>query len=143
MKEALANDPELWKATKALVFFATPHAGSPAAHPVPVFSQAVRELTEADRALRELHDSFIEAVRKRSDVTVLSFGEALAYTAGRQSLGLLVPAESADPGVGTFFIVEGADHVGVCKPGRRDDWRYRRVVDVVIAAVRKEDVENS
>lgn len=132
VKEALAGDPMLWKATRAVVFFATPHAGSPIAQRVPVFSRAVRELTVADAGLKELHDEFVGDVRRRGDVKVVSFGEELGYSAGRQPLGILVPVESADPGVGSFTIVEGADHVGVCKVGLREDFRYRSILDIVI-----------
>ena len=40
----------------------------------------------------------------------------------------MVPPGSADPGHGAFSVVEGSDHVDVCKPASREDPRYTELV---------------
>ena len=51
---------------------------------------------------------------------------------GRLPGGLVVvPAENARCGAGTFAVVAGADHVSVCKPPSRDCELYRRVLATV------------
>lgn len=138
VKEAVARDEELWGATRGLVFFSTPHVGSPVANPSGVFSAAVREMDMADVKLGKLHDEFVRAMRARPDVGVVSFGETIGFGTARRAVGFLVPRESADPGVGRFDVVEKADHIGVCKVGRRSDWRYRRVIGLIMQAAEAE-----
>lgn len=132
VKETVQRDERLWAATRGLVFFATPHRGSPVAHRAGVFSMAVREMVMGDPGVERRHEEFVRRIRNRKDVVVASFGESIRLGTG----AFLVPKESADAGVGGFEVVQEADHSGVCKVGRRSDGRYRKVVEMVVGAGR-------
>ena len=54
---------------------------------------------------------------------------------------LVVPPESAAPGYGDFVLLEGEDHIGVCKPGSREDASYERCRLVVEAVIREAEAE--
>jgi hypothetical protein len=73
---------------------------------------------------------------------VLSFGEteklAVAPLLPRV---LVVPPDSASPGYGEFVLLEGEDHIGVCKPGSREDRSYERCRLVVEAVIREAEAE--
>jgi hypothetical protein len=129
--------------TRGVVFYACPHRGSwlagigwnlrflGAAPAAPVSHlRSGPHLTEPDAALRARH-----ALGK---LRVLSFGEterlAVAPLLPRV---LVVPPESAAPGYGEFVLLEGEDHIGVCKPGSRDDVGYERCRLVVEAVIRE------
>ena len=63
---------------------------------------------------------------------VLSFGEAKQTLLDRRMPSLMraeiVPAESAYPGFGEFHIVQGSDHIIVCKPKTKKDPAYKLVL---------------
>ena len=137
----------LGEQTRAAVFYACPHRGSwlagigwnlrflGAAPAAPVSHlKPGPHLAEPDAALRARH-----ALGK---LRVLSFGEterlAVAPLLPRV---LVVPPESASPGYGEFVLLEGEDHIGVCKPGAREDASYERCRLVVEAVIREAEAE--
>ena len=93
-------------------------------------------MSQPDAVLRERH--------ARGKLRVLSFGEterlAVAPLLPRV---LVVPPESASPGYGEFVLLEGEDHLGVCKPGSKEDLGYERCRLVVEAVVREAEAEEA
>ena len=137
----------LGERTRAAVFYACPHRGSwlagigwnlrflGAAPAAPVSHlKPGPHLSEPDAALRARHGL--------GKLRVLSFGEterlAVAPLLPRV---LVVPPESASPGYGEFVLLEGEDHIGVCKPGSREDVGYERCRLVVEAVIREAEAE--
>ena len=133
--------------TRGVVFYACPHRGSwlagigwnlrflGAAPAAPVSHLRYGpHLMQPDAALKARH-----ALGK---LRVLSFGEterlAVAPLLPRV---LVVPPESASPGYGEFVLLEGEDHIGVCKPGAREDVGYERCRLVVEAVIREAERE--
>jgi hypothetical protein len=143
VKQVLAEDPALWSATKGILFLGVPHFGSPVAGTLAgssrvVLSSAVRELYPNESgSLAKLNETFRAAVARRGDeVAVLSFGEGelleLGGRHGRPTIRLdLVPANSANPRVGKFEVLEGVDHVFLPKPASKSDPVYRALIDLV------------
>lgn len=139
----------LGEQTRAVVFYACPHRGSwlagigwnlrflGAAPAAPVSHlKPGPHLAEPDAALRARH-----ALGK---LRVLSFGEterlAVAPLLPRV---LVVPPDSASPGYGEFVLLEGEDHIGVCKPGSREAPGYERCRLVVEAVIRDAEAEEA
>ncbi len=129
-------DPDwqaIGKQTRAVVFVATPHAGADLARiaerlgMVTQTTPVMADLTAHAPALRGLNEWFRGYVR-RSGLRVLSYYET--RTSGAKRVGRLgrvvsagvkvVEEADADPGVGMTPIPLDADHLGTCKPHRRD-----------------------
>lgn len=127
VKEAVVGRKEAFKGLKGVIFFATPHFGAPVARVPALLSRALHALCE-ERELQMLNDGFLQTVRQQG-VEVVSFAEGIGV--GGRGGALVVPVASADPGVGSFFIVPDVDHSAVCKVNEADDWRYRLVLDVI------------
>lgn len=151
---------------RGIVFYSTPHLGSPIVGYLKraivgsTFrpSVAVNELYPGSTMLLELNEEFKKLVQRRwhdymgtnpaskSDsrhnhlMQVLSMGETCATKLTRWSrsyiTSLLVPVETANPGIGHFIPIQGADHLTVCKPSSVDDLRYQEVVKLIQRAMK-------
>lgn len=136
---------DLAVATRGVVFYATPHRGSPiaslhtsAGDLLVRSSPIIRRLRHDDPQALALNEAFAMLVedpalvrdRGGGAIRVLSLAEELPESVMGVSI-VVVPEESANPGVGSFKVVPGTRHVNVCKPASRSDPRYEWVLDFV------------
>ncbi|XP_072541824.1 protein SERAC1 isoform X3 [Salminus brasiliensis] len=133
-----SNDPELSplvKNTKGVLFYSVPHYGtSMAEYSVNVRyllfpSIEVKELCRDSPALRNLNENFIN-IAKDQEFKVLSFAESLPTSIGPMMKMMVVPAQSADLGVGDLIKVE-VDHLNICKPEKKDTFLYKRSLQFI------------
>ncbi|XP_037101156.1 protein SERAC1 isoform X1 [Syngnathus acus] len=128
-----SQDPDmkdLFKNTKGILFYSVPHHGTfMAEYSVNVRyllfpSIEVRELCRDSPALRDLNENFLN-MAKEKDIKVLSFAETLPTNIGPMIKILVVPAQSANIGIGDLIKVD-VDHLNICKPERKDSFLYKR-----------------
>jgi hypothetical protein len=158
VKRIVGTDVLLRKATAGVFFFGVPHFGSPVARSIvsygakgvgtgAVVSAAVHELCQVavdakplDKEekgsakggmLGALNDEFV-GLAAMNGWAVQGFGEGrvLELGGGRVTLDL-VPAASANCGIGGFVVVRGVDHVELVKIRRKEDLRYSAVVRMI------------
>ncbi|XP_028858727.1 protein SERAC1 isoform X2 [Denticeps clupeoides] len=138
-----SEDPDLkslLKNTKGVVFYSVPHRGTfMAEYSVSVRyllfpSIEVRELCRDSPALRDLNENFLNIAKDR-DFKVLSFVETLPTTVGPMIKILVVPAQSADLGIGDLIQVD-MDHLNICKPEKKDSFLYKRSLQFIQEALR-------
>lgn len=126
----------IFRNTKAIVFFSCPHLGSEVADlkmPTEKLfwpSLEVQELRYRSPALVDLHLRFLQLLEV-SRMTILSFAEtkATSVTAMRVPVNFVQP-HSADPGVGEYFEIP-LDHIDICKPVGRHSFLYRKVIELI------------
>ncbi|XP_034235371.1 protein SERAC1-like isoform X2 [Thrips palmi] len=126
----------IFRNTKAIVFFSCPHLGSEVADlkmtTEKLFwpSLEVQELRYRSAALVDLHLRFLQLLEV-SRMSILSFAEtkATSVTAMRLPVNFVQP-HSADPGVGEFFEIP-LDHIDICKPVGRHSFLYRKVIELI------------
>jgi hypothetical protein len=94
-------------------------------------SATVRSLGEDNPELFDLMQSYRRIARERS-IETLSCYETRNY-----KIAIVVSRSSADPGIGDFLAVEGADHTTICKPRSEDALVYRMVRQVIVRAATK------
>ncbi|XP_046909816.1 protein SERAC1 isoform X2 [Dermatophagoides farinae] len=143
------NHPFL-RQTKGIVFYSVPHRGSEMA----VWSQNIQriiypsnhvlELQKDSPQLLQLNDEFIRLVRDRQ-IDLLSFGETKKCTLLKNPIewrALLVPEESANPGIGKFILLP-ENHFSICKPKDRNDRSYRELKEFIAEILLKEKLEST
>lgn len=142
---AAANRPHsplnnIFTQTKGIVFYSTPHLGSPMATKfvrsyAPV-SREVVDLCEKTEYLQKLHDDFMQLYQSRS-IKLLSFCEGTIEDAERSLwrvysslLGAVsyVPLSSANPMSGDFILLPDDSHFTSCKPKARDSIIYTEFI---------------
>jgi hypothetical protein len=142
VKQILADadeDPRyryLLENTAGVAFYATPHLGvwfpqlAKFAGVLVRPSSDVEDLAQGSATLLALN----EKMRSFKHVQLLSFGESRSMSLGPLFRTVVVPAESANPGVGAFRLLD-ADHLGICKPAGRSDPIYSELVDWIHGVV--------
>ncbi|CAG03599.1 unnamed protein product, partial [Tetraodon nigroviridis] len=121
--------------TKGMMFYSVPHHGtSMAEYSVNVRyllfpSIEVRELCKDSPALRSLNDNFL-IMAKEKEFKVLSFAETLPTNIGPMIKILVVPAQSANLGIGELIEVD-VDHLSICKPEKKDSFLYKRSLQFI------------
>ncbi|XP_017278691.1 protein SERAC1 [Kryptolebias marmoratus] len=142
MLQDAADDPdmqEFLKNTKGIMFYSVPHRGtSMAEYSVSVRyllfpSIEVRELCRDSPALRNLNESFLN-IAKENKIKVLSFTETRPTNIGHMIKIYVVPAQSADLGIGELIHVD-VDHLNICKPEKKDSFLYRRSLQFIQEAL--------
>ncbi|XP_052124844.1 protein SERAC1 isoform X2 [Frankliniella occidentalis] len=126
----------IFRNTKAIVFFSCPHLGSELADlkmPTELLfwpSLEVQELRYRSASLVDLHLRFLQLLEV-SPMTILSFAETKAtnVTAVKWPVNFVKP-HSADPGVGEFFEIP-LDHIDICKPVGRHSFLYRKIIKLI------------
>ncbi|XP_077992162.1 protein SERAC1-like [Glandiceps talaboti] len=118
--------------TRGVVFYSTPHQGSPLA----AYSQQakillypsveVEELSPDSSTLTEQHAKFRDFVKKRK-LPCLSFGETEATNIGLGLKLVIVPGSSANPGFGNYKEID-VNHLNVCKPDNIDSELYQLLI---------------
>jgi hypothetical protein len=117
------------RATKAVIFFSTPHAGSDAASLALYLrfvlrsTTAVADLEAHAPALRELNLWYRNASEK------LGIASRVFWETQKTGGIAVVNATSADPGItGVTPIPIDADHINICKLRSRTDLQYQQCV---------------
>uniref|UniRef100_A0A8C4D9L1 Protein SERAC1 n=1 Tax=Dicentrarchus labrax TaxID=13489 RepID=A0A8C4D9L1_DICLA len=137
-----SQDPDmhgLLKNTKGIMFYSVPHHGTfMAEYSVNVRyllfpSIEVRELCKDSPALRNLNESFLN-MAKEKEFKVLSFAETLPTNIGPMIKILVVPAQSANLGIGDLIEVD-VDHLNICKPEKKDSFLYQRSLQFIQEAL--------
>lgn len=146
-QEGTEAEKQLAGAVTGVVFYSVPHAGSRLAdvgltlrYVGAAPAHAVSALSPGPH-LDLMNDAVRTLVRKRG-LKVLSFSEGLPTPLPASVMATVVPHESAYPGYGEFVVLNGADHIAVCKPKDEEDASYvvlmkflrERVVDAARAA---------
>jgi tetratricopeptide (TPR) repeat protein len=140
LRHAQDTQVEAWRAiaaeTRAIVFLATPHAGSDYAtwlHRLGTLalvraSASIDDLRARDDHLRNLN------VWYRENATALGIATHCLFEAHPTKIGMIVDPTSADPGItGVVPRSVDADHVSICKPKNRQDLVYQYVLQRVQA----------
>ncbi|XP_063773722.1 protein SERAC1 isoform X2 [Pseudophryne corroboree] len=130
---------DLVKNTRGIAFYSVPHRGSRLAEysvnaRLLLFpSIEVKELSKDSPALKELNEEFLEFAKKK-DLKIVSFAEMLPTRIGSMMRLHVVPAESADLGVGDIIPVE-VNHLNICKPKSKDSFIYQRTLQFILDAL--------
>lgn len=122
--------------TKGVVFLAVPHFGSDLAKGVR--SESIRKLIQTHPAiedlgadpngrLKDLNESF-----KDLGIDCLSVGEERAAPVALGLSAVVVKPESADPGVGRFYVLPDSDHMTICKAKSREEPLYQDVLEYIV-----------
>ncbi|OWZ19227.1 hypothetical protein PHMEG_0006552 [Phytophthora megakarya] len=122
--------------TTGVVFLAVPHFGSDLANGVR--SESIRKLIQThpaiedlgvdpNRRLEDLNDNF-----KQLDIDCFSVGEERAAPVALGLSAVVVKPESADPGVGRFYVLPESDHMTICKAKSRDEPLYQDILRYVV-----------
>ncbi|XP_073417102.1 protein SERAC1 isoform X1 [Dendrobates tinctorius] len=145
VKKMLVNaskDTELQdfvKNTRGIAFYSVPHHGSRLAEfsvnaRLLLFpSTEVKEISKDSPALKELNEEFLEFA-KNKDFKVVSFVEMLPTRIGSMMRLHVVPAESADLGIGNIIPVQ-VNHLNICKPKSKDSLIYQHTLQFIIDAL--------
>ncbi|XP_054162656.1 protein SERAC1-like [Oppia nitens] len=136
-----SNDPRmrsLLDQTKGIVFYSVPHKGTEMAVWTPYLQRIISPSTELlqlrkdSQFLLSLHTNFLKLIRDKP-IECLSFGETVKSCVIKRPFKwsrLLVPEESANPGVGDFHLL-AVDHFNTCKPKDKTSDAYHRVVSFI------------
>lgn len=137
--------------TAGILFYATPHRGSPLGRLIPptqlpwvrsvmAVSHPVKHLGEGDPLLLQLHGQFMKYVAARQEEgrplflsTVVEGRPTDVETPGIPTM-FIVPQHSAELGVGQLTTVD-ADHVNICKPSASTDASYTLCREFVVQAL--------
>jgi pimeloyl-ACP methyl ester carboxylesterase len=133
LRHARDTSVEAWRAialqTKAIIFLATPHAGSDYAtwlHRLGTLartSSSIDDLRAHDDHLRNLN------IWYRENAMALGTATHCLFEAYPTTIGMVVDPTSADPGItGVVPRSVDADHVSICKPTSRQHLVYRYVL---------------
>lgn len=146
LRHAQDTKVEAWRAiaaqTRAIVFLATPHAGSDYAtwlHRLGTLARAsasIDDLRAHDDNLRNLNLWY------RENAAALGIATHCLFEGYPTTIGMIVNPTSADPGItGVVPRSVDADHVTICKPKSRQDLVYQYVLQRVQESAAKETTE--
>ncbi|KAM4040926.1 protein SERAC1 isoform 2-T2 [Anomaloglossus baeobatrachus] len=127
------------KNTRGIAFYSVPHHGSRLAEysvnaRLLLFpSIEVKELSKDSPALKELNEEFLEFA-KNKEFKVVSFAETLPTRIGSMMRLHVVPAASADLGIGDIIPVE-VNHLNICKPKSKKSFIYQQTLQFIIDAL--------
>lgn len=109
-------------ATRLVIFLSTPHTGSALAQVftlLPRSSSYVNLLANKTGFLSDLNGHYRVLSRKQTELST-----AVYYEVYPTNGTVIVPKESADPGVGVIPVPLDRDHKSICKPESVDDIVY-------------------
>ncbi|EQC41023.1 hypothetical protein SDRG_02080, partial [Saprolegnia diclina VS20] len=149
LKKMLSDAPDhdmasLPEATSGMMFYSTPHHGSPVA--VALQRINVKSLNLAHPVVADLHGTprlkhlnewcAAFAAEKGANLHVLSVGETRPMKIPIVGVeAVVVPEASSNPGFGEYVRLDDADHIDVCKPKSIDDVRYTLARDFILRSV--------
>ncbi|CAI5739982.1 unnamed protein product [Peronospora destructor] len=137
----------LVNSTKGIIFLAVPHFGSGLA--MGVQSESIRKLIQTHPAiedlgadpngrLKDLNDSF-----KTLGIDCFSVGEENASPVALGLSAVVVKPDSADPGIGRFYVLPESDHMTICKINSRNEPLYQEILQFVVQHTTANDVTRS
>lgn len=144
--QAMEKHEAVAQQTVGVVFYAVPHRGASltdlnaSLRLLLLPSVELQELRKDSPKLLEIHRKF-EHLVNRLKIPCLSFGECVQTVLGLRLGKVLVPRESADPGLGDFFLVN-TSHLEICKFQRWSSLSYQLLLDFIehsLAGLRKTD----
>ncbi|CAK9304888.1 unnamed protein product [Gordionus sp. m RMFG-2023] len=121
------------KDTLGVVFYSTPHRGSPIAkytsqaHPIFYPSLEVKQLRLNNPDLLTLNEKFLELI-KAYGISCLSFGETRNINVNSYIKMMIVPLTSSNLGSGQFYELP-SNHLYVCKPHTKSSPQYSILID--------------
>ncbi|EEC00309.1 hypothetical protein IscW_ISCW001789 [Ixodes scapularis] len=125
--QAMERNEAVARQTAGMVFYAVPHRGGfpdgPECQP-----PAAAAALDSPKLL-EMHRKF-ELLVDRLKIPCLSFGECVQTVLGLRMGKVLVPKESADPGLGDFFLVN-TSHLEICKFHQWSSLSYQLLLDFI------------
>lgn len=129
--------------TVGTVFYSTPHHGTWLADVgwrLRFLGASPASALAHIRPGRHLEDinQLLAARHASGQLQVLSFAEGAPSNFGPLlPMVMVVPEASANPGFGSFVVLDGVDHVNVCKPRARSDESYVKTVKFLQACISK------
>ena len=152
LNELGGNEIDLVNKTKAIVFMSTPHLGSSIAKTVSSLSFAlyptadVLDLSLNSPYLAELNEKFLKLAKGETNATksneikykILTFCENLQTYIGYKLSITTVSKESADIGIGEFYLMDDRDHYNISKPDNRDYFMYQKILEFVNQEIKHE-----
>jgi hypothetical protein len=143
LRAASESSDEAWQAiatnTKLVCFFGTPHLGASLASAIkfigPRLSSTHIDLLSNDGGyLQSLNQAF-RTMAQTAPIRTIAYYEKYKT----KGAAIVVPRESADPGVGTFQpIAIDADHISICKPRSKEDLIFQSLCRHISAVYPKE-----
>ncbi|CAN7990747.1 unnamed protein product [Ixodes hexagonus] len=133
--QAMDKHEAVARQTVGVVFYAVPHRGASLTDLNASFqllllpSVELQELRKDSPKLLEMHRKFVHLVN-RLKIPCLSFGECVQTVLGLRMGKVLVPRESADPGLGDFFLVN-TSHLEICKFQQWSSVSYQLLLDFI------------
>jgi hypothetical protein len=121
---------------RGIVFYSTPHLGSPLAKRAVELklallpSREIKELVLNNSYLLKLNVDFLKLCKSLDTLSIVSITEALDTYVGYNITTRVVPEYSSNLNVGHHHHVN-KDHFYVCKPESKDSLIYKCVVDLV------------
>ncbi len=131
-----AKAQDLFRNTKAVLYYATPHHSPPLAQSTGV----LQTLLGGHPATKDLYNQvYLEALNSKvaqfHHIASLSVAEGSPMYVGGGLSAMAVPEDCAYPGFGQRTRLPGYNHHLVCKPRDRDDPRYMCALDFVTKLV--------
>ncbi|RLN70139.1 hypothetical protein BBJ28_00017227 [Nothophytophthora sp. Chile5] len=136
------NVSSLADSTTGLVFLAVPHFGSDLAKGVR--SESVRRLIQTHPAIEDLGadpNGRLEALNdsfKQLGIDCLSVGEERAAPVALGLSAVVVKPDSADPGIGRFYVLPDSDHMTICKAKSSSEPLYQDILQYVVQHATKD-----
>lgn len=133
--QAMERNEAVARQTAGMVFYAVPHRGasltdlSASLQLLLLPSVELQELRKDSPKLLEMHRKF-KLLVDRLKIPCLSFGECVQTVLGLRMGKVLVPKESADPGLGDFFLVN-TSHLEICKFHQWSSLSYQLLLDFI------------
>ncbi|CAH0516246.1 unnamed protein product [Peronospora belbahrii] len=130
------DQPSLADSTTGIIFLAVPHFGSDLANGMR--SESIRKLfqthpaiehlvADPDGCLKILNDKF-----KLLGIDCLSVGEQSASPVALGLSAVVVKSDSADPGIGRFYVLPKSDHMTICKVKSRREPLYQDMLQFIV-----------
>jgi protein SERAC1 len=130
------SDYSLIENTKGIIFLSTPHLGSDIAKKVTSFSFAlsmsneIAELSSNSKYLLDMNKKFLNLI-SNNKIKILNICEKLPTYFGFNVYATTVTQESANIGVGEFYLADNKDHLNVCKPDNKKCAVYRKQIHFI------------
>lgn len=124
---------------RGVVFYSTPHFGSPVVKYNPSILHFLLRATPAVQDMKMNHPELVELndwfCQKCDHMLLLSIGESkpTELSSSVNAKAMIVPQNSSNPGCGEF-IAHDSDYIYICKPDSRQDDRYTALFRLILRA---------
>ncbi|KAI9911006.1 hypothetical protein PsorP6_011147 [Peronosclerospora sorghi] len=130
--------------TAGVIFLAVPHFGSDLANGVR--SESIRNLIQMHPAIEDLGSDFNGRLKSLNEsfqqlhIDCFSVGEDHASPIALGLSAVVVKPESANPGIGCFYVLPESNHMTICKIKSRDEPLYQDILRYIVQRVTKKSV---